>query len=123
VPENRSINVFLTMVLIPSGTLRAPQRETQSLYSLGGNLSTLRQLRLSPCKGVDPSGPVCRRRASLPAGADHLGNPDVATILNNLADLYRAQGRYPEAEPLYKRALAIKENVLELDHPDRATTF
>jgi len=26
--------------------------------------------------------------------------------LNNLADLYRTQGRYADAEPLYKRAMA-----------------
>ena len=26
--------------------------------------------------------------------------------LNNLADLYSAQGRHADAEPLYKRALA-----------------
>jgi tetratricopeptide (TPR) repeat protein len=32
--------------------------------------------------------------------------PDVAQSLNNLADLYSAQGRYTDAEPLYKRALA-----------------
>ena len=38
--------------------------------------------------------------------------PDDSTTgstLNNLAFLYRAQGRYAEAEPLYKRSLAIKE--------------
>ena len=33
-------------------------------------------------------------------GPDH---PDVATSLNNLAELYEAQGRYADAEPLYKR--------------------
>jgi tetratricopeptide (TPR) repeat protein len=33
----------------------------------------------------------------------------VAESLNNLAELYRAQGRYTEAEPLYRRALAIQE--------------
>ena len=37
-------------------------------------------------------------------GRDH---PDVATSLNNLADLYRAMGRYAEAEPLYRRSLEI----------------
>jgi hypothetical protein len=36
----------------------------------------------------------------------HLITPDVAQTLNNLADLYSAQGRYADAEPLYKRALA-----------------
>jgi tetratricopeptide (TPR) repeat protein len=33
----------------------------------------------------------------------------VATYLNNLAELYRTQGKYEEAEPLYKRALVIHE--------------
>ena len=37
-------------------------------------------------------------------GPDH---PDVATSLNNLAELYRAQGEYAKAEPLYTRSLAI----------------
>jgi len=37
-------------------------------------------------------------------GPEH---PDVATSLNNLAELYREQGRYAQAEPLQKRALAI----------------
>ncbi len=31
---------------------------------------------------------------------------------------YGAQGRYAEAEPLYKRALAIREKALGPDHPD-----
>ncbi len=47
-------------------------------------------------------------------GPEH---PDVAIILNNLAVLYRAQGKYAEAEPLYKRALAIREEALGPDHP------
>ena len=34
--------------------------------------------------------------------------PNVATALNNLADLYHAQGHDAEAEPLDKRALAIR---------------
>ena len=38
--------------------------------------------------------------------------------LNNLAALYSDQGRYAEAEPLYKRALAICEKALGPDHPD-----
>jgi len=36
---------------------------------------------------------------------------DVAGALNNLALLYSDQGRDPEAEPLYKRAIAIMEKV------------
>jgi tetratricopeptide (TPR) repeat protein len=45
----------------------------------------------------------------------------VATTLNNLAELYRTQGRYGEAEPLYLRALAILFNRLRADHPNTQT--
>jgi tetratricopeptide (TPR) repeat protein len=45
----------------------------------------------------------------------------VATTLNNLAGLYRTQGEYAKAEPLYKRSLAIWEKALGPDHPDVAT--
>ena len=39
-------------------------------------------------------------------GPDH---PDVAASLNNLAELYDSQCLYQQAEPLYKRSLAIWE--------------
>ena len=38
--------------------------------------------------------------------------------LNNLAALYNDQGRYADAEPLLKRALAIREKALGPNHPD-----
>lgn len=41
----------------------------------------------------------------------------VATSLNSLAVLYHAQGQYADAEPLYKRSLAIKEKALGPDNP------
>ena len=37
--------------------------------------------------------------------------------LNNLAGLYSAQGRYAEAEPLFRRALPIVETALGPEHP------
>ena len=42
----------------------------------------------------------------------------MGSCLNNLAGLYRAQGRYEEAEPLYRRALAIAEKALGPEHPN-----
>ena len=48
-------------------------------------------------------------------------DPRLATSLNNLAELYRAQGWSADAEPLYQRALAIDEKALGSDHPDVAT--
>ncbi len=51
------------------------------------------------------------------------GHPDVATSLNNLADIYRTQGRYAESEPLCKRSLAIREKALGEVHPDVAMSL
>ena len=36
----------------------------------------------------------------------------VAHSLSNIAELYHAQGRYAEAEPLHQRSLAISEKAL-----------
>ena len=44
----------------------------------------------------------------------------IATVLHNLAVLYQDQGKYSEAEPLFKRALAIDEKTLGPDHPSVA---
>ena len=51
-------------------------------------------------------------------GPDH---PNVAIDLNNLATLFQATNRLSEAEPLYRRALAIDEASLGPDHPNVAT--
>ena len=64
------------------------------------------------------SGPWRSREKAL--GPEH---PDTATSLNNLAELYRATGAYAQAEPLYKRALAITEKALGPEHPDTATSL
>ncbi len=47
----------------------------------------------------------------------------LATSLNNLAELYRAQGKYAQAEPLLRRALAIKEKALGPEHVQVATVL
>jgi tetratricopeptide (TPR) repeat protein len=48
-------------------------------------------------------------------GEDH---PNVANSLNNLASLYKSQGRFSEAEPLYQQALAMSKKFLGEEHPD-----
>ena len=53
-------------------------------------------------------------------GADH---PETATSQNNLAVLYRAQGRYAEAAPLYKEAVEIMERLLGAEHPNTKIIF
>ncbi|UVJ44301.1 tetratricopeptide repeat protein [Pseudomonas sp. LS1212] len=53
-------------------------------------------------------------------GPEH---PDVATSLNNLAELYVAQGLFTKAEPLHQQALAIRMKALGPEHPDVATSL
>jgi tetratricopeptide (TPR) repeat protein len=50
-------------------------------------------------------------------------HPDVANSLNNLAALYKDQGAYAQAEPLYTRAVAIIEKTLGPSHPLVATNL
>ena len=51
--------------------------------------------------------------------AERLAPPDlpVGVSIMALAGVYDAQGRYAEAEPLHKRALAIAEKALGAEHP------
>ena len=79
------------------------------------------------CTGSKASTPTPRgstgarwrstRRRSAPV------HPDVAQTLNNLANVYRKQGKYADAEGLYKRVIAIREKALGANHPDVATTL
>ena len=50
-------------------------------------------------------------------------DPRFATSLNNLAELYLAQGKSEQAEPLYRRALAIREKALGPEHSDVAQSL
>ena len=53
-------------------------------------------------------------------GPEH---PNVASGLNNLAEFSRVQGKYAEAEQLFKRSFAIREKILEPEHPKVATSL
>ena len=50
-------------------------------------------------------------------------SPELATSLHRLASLYYAQGKYSDAEPLYLRALEIREQTLNKDLPAIALSF
>ena len=65
------------------------------------------------------SAAIAKGEAAL-ALIDGLSAKEKATTLNNLAGLYKSQGLYERAEPLYLRALAISE-ALGKNHPDVAT--
>ena len=91
----------------------------------GGEWETLNQEAMSlHKKGQYKRAIVVAKKAlqvaEQKAGANHR---DVATRLNNLAELYLAQGQYAKAEPLYKRALAIREKALGPNHRDVAVVL
>jgi tetratricopeptide (TPR) repeat protein len=48
-------------------------------------------------------------------GPDHA---EAASVLNNLGELYRTEGRFAEAEPLLKRSIAIREKTVGPDDPE-----
>ncbi len=50
-------------------------------------------------------------------------HPIIAASLASLAAPAPSEGRYAEAEPLYLRALAIRESQLGPDHPDTAASL
>ncbi|QTR45081.1 tetratricopeptide repeat protein [Thiothrix litoralis] len=52
-----------------------------------------------------------------------VNHPDVATSLNNFAELYRKMGQYEEAIPLHERALNIRENAVDKDPSAVATSL
>ncbi len=62
----------------------------------------------------------CLKAIELRLGIDHL---DVATSLNNLAELYTAQGKYNKAESLNVRALSIWKCQLGVKHPNVSTSL
>ncbi len=53
-------------------------------------------------------------------GEEH---PDTAIGYNNLAGVYKSQGKYREAEELYEKSLRIRERVLGEEHPDTAIGY
>ncbi|EAZ87982.1 tetratricopeptide repeat protein, partial [Crocosphaera chwakensis] len=69
-------------------------------------------------KQAEPWSKQCLDIVKQRLGEEH---PNVATSLNNLAELYNAQGRYEEAEPLYKKAIMIAIKTLGVNHPNTQT--
>jgi tetratricopeptide (TPR) repeat protein len=50
-------------------------------------------------------------------------HPEYCDSLNNLAELYRIQGHYLLAQPLYLQTLTLRKNLLGSEHPDVAQSL
>lgn len=51
-----------------------------------------------------------------------LEHRDTLITMNSLGALYRNQGKYTQAEPLFAKVLEIRRRVLGEGHPDTLTT-
>ncbi|MEM8640686.1 MAG: tetratricopeptide repeat protein [Cyanobacteria bacterium P01_G01_bin.54] len=71
---------------------------------------------------VDQAIAWLNKAAQLQAAQDR-DQTALATMLNNLAELYRVQGKYEQAEPLFLQALEIRKKVLGEDHSDVALSL
>jgi len=115
-----NMNYWQISVAIFCGCLLAMPAlaQQQTLYDLNAEVLSLnRQGRYAQSVQVAKKALAMAEKTLDP---DH---PDVATSLNNLADLYKIQGKYAQAEPLHKRALAIWEKSLGPDHPNVAISL
>lgn len=108
--------IFLpTLLFLPSRSLaQSSQQEAALGESRRLNAEALTLYRAGKFSEAEP---LLKR--SLAIGETALGpeHPDVATILDNLAELYHAQGRYAEAEQNWHKGLAILERSLGSKHP------
>ena len=103
---------FIAMLVLTVAGVRAMAQtpSTTSIAALNSQVVALNQ-----AGRYGEALPIAQRVLALAEqlrGPDH---PEVATCLNNLAELYRTLGRYTDAEPLYKRALAIWEKAFGAD--------
>jgi tetratricopeptide (TPR) repeat protein len=112
----RSMRAGLWIMLI---ILRAATTaDAQSEDDLSGlDQTTLQLLQMSKQPGA-----IAMATRDLAAAERQFGPdaPNVGQSLDNLARLYQYEGKYDQAEPLYKRALVISEKVPAPDHADTA---
>lgn len=70
-------------------------------------------------RGQSAEAAVAAERAlALARGAFGPRHPQTLNSMNNLAFLYRSQGRHGEAEPLYREALQLTREMFGPQHPN-----
>ncbi|MDA2917219.1 tetratricopeptide repeat protein [Nitrospinae bacterium AH_259_B05_G02_I21] len=85
-----------------------------SAQEVGWEALTNRALALSRQGKYREAIPVAKEALKVAEQTFGPNHPNVAQSLNSLALLYKVLGQYAKAEPLYKRALAIRERALRL---------
>ena len=121
-PWQRSIRLATTHDPPPMRSRAAFERALAIWRRRSARITPMSPIAEQPCRSHAQGAyahaePLFERALAIGEKALGPDHPDVATSLNNLAELYRAQGAYARAEPLYERALAIWEKALGPDHP------
>ena len=106
---------MLTVISLAGMPANAQQDEAAGLHQ--------RVMELYRAGKFSEAVPLAQRALAAQEKALGLDHPNVALLLNSLANLYMGQGRYADAEPLYKRALAIYEKALGSANPNPATVL
>ena len=75
--------------------------DTKLMPELAAAMKAFDNGRYSEAEALDRKALVILQQESVK------NNPEIATSLNNLGAVYTAQGKYPEAEDHYRRALQI----------------
>ena len=120
--DSRTLNVHRMLQAVVRGSLDA---ETERLWA---------QRSVKALKRAYPpvefgNWPVCERlQAHARAAASVIGElslslEEAGSLLNEAGGYAWNRGRYAEAEPLYQRSVAIKEQALGPDHPSLATSL
>ena len=109
------------------GRATLPARSGDRGKGAGPRASERGRVARQPGRAAPCAGPLRPGRDVLPprlAIREKIQNErDLAPTVYNLAVLYFDQGAYPAAEPLFRRALALREKVLPRDHPDVAASL
>jgi tetratricopeptide (TPR) repeat protein len=120
----RAARAALVAVLLAASGAASAQGDPRKAAAIeeAGRLNA-RVLELLEAGKYDEAIPLGERALALDEAALDADSHEVAVVVNNLAELYRAKGDYVRAEPLYVRALAIEERALGPDHLDVAVSL
>jgi hypothetical protein len=110
---------FLKIACFALFWLVAPGAWPQQLMDMYENYTTKRIAASSDSENGNFKNALEGEQIALQAAQNKFGSlhPSIVPVLNDLAAIYRAMGRYPEAEKTYKWGLAIRENALGLGNP------
>jgi tetratricopeptide (TPR) repeat protein len=97
--------------IVLTGTVAASMAHAQNRANNSATLSAV-MVSLQQAGKYAEATDVAKRVLAITEKARRPKHRELGSALNNLAELYRVQNRYGEAEPLFKRSLTLREKVL-----------